>query len=267
MTEAGRRSRLGPAVVAGFCCLLSSPCWAGAWTLAPGTGQVIARFAYSEARHRYGGGGNAEERGDFYGRGWSLYGEAGLLEGLTLVGDLQTREEVDKPGRGLEARRRRTQGAAGVRLRIGEGKRAAFSLEASAGYGREENRSTGGTEEGFAGSAGVRLGRSWGLFGRPAYWEVHFRRQWSEIVSGRNAYHADFGFGWRPAARVLVTGDLFSRVETGGAAGRGRETLAQLALVYDAGRAVSVEAGARRTLGGANTERQTVFFAGLWFRY
>ena len=73
--------------------LFTRAAWAGGWPMPPGTSQIIVRATQSRADTRFDPAGKRQDILPYRKREVSAYGEYGLLNELTLIGEIAWKED------------------------------------------------------------------------------------------------------------------------------------------------------------------------------
>ena len=255
-------------------CFAATPALAGAFMQAPEQGQVIAQLSFAEAGRSY----------DAYGRpvaipAWrklelSTYGEYGLADWLTVIGQPSWFNFHASPPKYVlppqTARNIERLGAtmAGARVRVYEWGDNILSVQAVARYSAGGPDALNFVEMGRRLQADLRLlfGRRIELMGMPGYVDVQaaFR---TDGPFGNQA-RVDMTIALKPFARTTLMLQSFTAVTPGPLGARfAMSQKAQASMLFDVTDTLAVQLGALVALRGVNCGAERGLVSGAWWRF
>ncbi|MCE7027373.1 hypothetical protein [Jiella avicenniae] len=238
---------------------------AGAWTLAEGSGEVIATGLSSTAEETFGSGGREPAPAAFTKGSASLFVQHGWTDRLTVFAKVEAGREADDMSG--YARSGLSEFTAGARYQF----HASGGFVASAGLsGRVAAEGEEGIERG-ATRIEPRLAAGYGfeLFGLPAFAEAEAGYGWRIAGEGFDEAKLDLAVGLRPWERWLVLAQAFSTIAVAGpdgADGYAHHKL-QGSVVYDIAEHWSLQAGIFATVAGKNAPQERGVVSAIWYRY
>lgn len=254
------------ALLGSLALLLPATALAGAWTAKRGEGQVIVSGLYSEAFDAFDEGGNPYAIPLFRKVEIGGYAEYGLTDWLTAIMRTDLKSEAAGTPLALDEARFGLSGL-GARARLWEGGSAVVSAELS---GRLPTGHSGGRWEGDPDAEiDLRLLAGYGFT----------LGSWSGFVDLQGAYRirpgapndevrADLTLGLRPRPRLLWMAQSFNTIAAGGGAFAGAtEHKAQVSLVYDLTKHLSVQFGGIATVAGRNALSERGVISAVWYRF
>ncbi len=243
---------------------------AGAFTLPSGDGILFATTLFSRSAQNFDSKGFPSLSAKTIKREFSLYGEYGVTDWLTAVG--QTTLASRSVG-GLQPDNFSgfDYTAIGARARFFRSEHFVASIEGNLRIpGASDNLRP--AEIGHTGvETDLRLqgGASFALWSWQSFADTSLGYRFRN-GDPPSEYRADFTFGTRPLARWLWLLQSFNTISNG----RGqngfpaqREHKIQASIVYDIDKAWSVQLGTVATVAGKNMTRDLGGFAGVWRRF
>jgi hypothetical protein len=272
------RCRVAAAAAAGSAALLPVAVMAGAWTLEPGTGQVIVTLESKLATQEFNGSGDRVSRSRYAKTELSAYAEYGLAEGLTVLFSPRLEDVNDSSKWG------------GARTGLGY-----TEIGARARFVRFETQKPGvwqGSVVSMQGS--VRIPGSvddndpllvgnnvFEIDGRLLFGTSFMLGPWSSFVNAEAGYRwrdgdppselrGDLTFGVRPRPDWLALAQVFQVNTIGGGSGgfrAGSYTRVQLSVVHDLDARWSVQVGANSVVAGRRALAENGVMLAVWRRF
>ena len=246
------------------------PCIAGAFMLEPGTGQFIAGVGYSAGSRRFDQWGQAVPAPSFSKLEASGFFEYGVTDAFDLVLAPTLAHEHDGPATNTVTGSDASAFGGRVALYTAPGGVVALQVlvqPPTADESLDEELADGGARA-FATDVRLMLGKSFMLFGWPAFVDVdpgvRFR-----AAPFANEARIDATLGVRPWPRLLLLAQDFSSFAppSGPLIERVDGSKLQVSAVYDVSKVWSLQVGGFRTFAGRNIVRETGPLAALWYRF
>ncbi|WAP67341.1 hypothetical protein [Jiella pelagia] len=238
---------------------------AGAWTLAEGSGEVIATGLSSTADEAFGSAGAAPTQAAFMKGSASLFVQHGWTDRLTVFAKVEAGREADDASG--YARSGLSEFLAGARLRLFSkgGFVASASLSGRVADDAGEGIELGGTRI----EPRLAVGYGYELFGLPAFVEAEASYGWRVAGGGFDEAKLDLTAGLRPFERWLVLAQSFSTFGLGGPAESEPYSYHKLqgSLVYDIAEHWSLQTGVFGTIAGDNALKERGVVSAIWYRY
>ncbi len=264
----------------GFCraLMLAAPLWilncpkvtSGAFTQPSGQGLIIATASFTTSGQGFDNKGFPGLTARTQKRELSLYGEYGITDWLTGIGQTTAASRslsgiVSDHFTGLDYT------AAGLRAKVATLGRFVLSVEGNLRIpgASDGKRPAQAGHTGFESDLRIQAGVNFDLWSWASFADasVGYRMRSGDPAS---EYRGDFTFGTRPKERWLWLLQSFNTMSEG--KGRNgfpaqREHKLQSSVVYDINKAWSVQLGAVSTLAGKNTTRDMGGFVSIWRRF
>lgn len=275
-------------IAIGVLAFLSSPARGGAFLFPEGHGQVIVTTTFADARKAYDASGRLISTPPYRKFEVRSYVEYGVADWLTVVGEangmdfrgassrqdylnlLISQAKARAPlslvapkgphysGLGL--------GAVGARVRLLEAAGFVISLEASVRAASPSARVYLDMKDQIQVDARLQAGRPVEVFGFPGFLDAQIGYR-SRGQAG-DQIRADFTYGVRPFDRWMFLAQSFSAITPGAPAPLFVASQKfQLSAVYDVTKRFSLQFGAIRALGGANSPAERGLVSALWYRF
>ncbi len=242
--------------------------FAGAWTLPPGEGQIIATvLGWTGAGQPYGSGAGAprESRADA-----AAYGEYGIFDRLTLFGQISTeRYALTAPGADAYLGLDYTQ--LGLRGKLWSNDDWVVSVEAS-GFlpgAREGSRTAQAGNTGGAAEARALVGRNFALFGTPAFLDAELGYRF-RAAGPPDEWHGDvtIGLKWAPEwMGMLQAFNVVSVKATHAEFPAWSSRVAELSFVHRLDEHWSIQVGAFTSFAPVKTNSESGVLAAVWRRF
>jgi hypothetical protein len=292
-TGGGLRCRVAATAAAGSAALLPVAVMAGAWTLEPGTGQIIVGLESKLATQQFDGKGERVPRDRFAKTELSAYGEYGLVDGLTVLFSPRV-EDVNDSSQWGGARTGLGYTEIGARVRF-----VRFDVQEPGGQ-------EAGSQEAGSQEAGVWRGSVVSLQGsvripgsvddndpllignnvfeidaRLLFGTSFMLGSWSSFVNAEAGYRwrdgdppselrGDLTFGVRPRPDWLALAQVFQVTTVGGGSGgfrAGAYTRVQLSVVHDLDARWSLQVGANSVVAGRRALAENGVMLAVWRRF
>lgn len=232
---------------------------------------LLPSAGYSEGSRRFDKSGTALPAATFRKATAGGYLEYGLTSYLSLVAAPTLSRQN---GSGAENSITGSDSSAfGARLQVFSAPRTVVAVQALVqpplgGGGSAVGQIAAGGSRNFAVDLRMLVGRSFSLFGYPAFVDVEPGARLRAEPFPSEA-RLDLAFGVRPVPRlmILLQDFLAFAPARGPLIERSAYSKLQLTLVYDLTAVWSVQAGAFRTIAGRNAVRETGPLIGLWYRF
>lgn len=243
---------------------------AGGWPMLPGTSQIIIRATQSSADTQFDHMGKRQDVLPYRKREIAAYGEYGLFDDLTLVGELAWKEDRKDWHAGARFTERGfSRLKVGFRYALGEWKDTEFALQPIATFHLQK----AGDDPSMPGpgdtdlEAGGSLARSDTLLGMEIFSVQEIGYSFSG--GGRpDRLRADITLGLKPWRDVMLLIESRNAANLGDLRRQGtQESKLALSLVYEVREDWSVEAGLIRTVFGRNALEERGVTLGLWYRF
>ena len=246
------------------------PAAAGAWTLGVGETLLIATGALTESSSGFDTGGRLAAMSAYRKSEFSLYGEYGLMDAITLIArpgfaDVTSAGPPAGAYRGFESLE------AGARFRLAEVDALVFSAQAMVKFPGSSNVANAALVGMTAFEAEGRLlaGYSFALMDRPAFADAQIA--WRARDGGNpGEARLDLTLGARPVERVQVLLQSFNLATTGAGTAAfpaQRSSKLQPSIVYDFAKGWSIQAGAFATVAAVNARRERGVIVALWRKF
>jgi hypothetical protein len=272
------RCRVAATVTAGGAALLPVAVMAGAWTLEPGTGQIIFGLESKLATHEFNGEGERVPRDRYAKTELSAYAEYGLAEGLTVLFSPRV-EDVNDSSRWGGARTGLGYTEIGARARFvrfdaekpGVWQGSVVSMQGSV-------RIPGSLDDNDPLLVGNNV---FEIDGRLLFGTSFMLGPWSSFINAEAGYRwrdgdppselrGDLTFGVRPRADWLALAQVFQVTTVGGGSGgfrAGAYTRVQLSAVHDLDARWSVQVGANSVVAGRRALAENGVILAVWRRF
>ena len=246
------------------------PLLAGAFLLPEGQGQFVAGVGYSAGSRRFDQTGTAVPTATYRKVDASGYLEYGLTSWLSLVA-----APTLSHANGSAATNSVTgsdSSALGARLQVVATADAIVALQALVqpplGTESATRQLADGGARSLAADLRVMFGRSFLVFGRPAYVDIEPGVRFRADPFPTEA-RLDLAFGVRlvPRLQILVQDFSVFAPADGPFVPRTAYSKSQVSLVYDLSSIWSVQIGGFRTVAGRNAIREAGPFGALWYRF
>lgn len=251
------------ALLAALIALVPGFGWASAWTQPPGAGFAAVTVAFTEAARRFDRDGDLVPDPGFSKWESRAYGEYGLAEGLTAVGQVTLQRKTLGAGGG--ARTGLEFAEAGLRGRLGQVAGGPVSVQGllrlPGAWGSSDPAAQGATDP----EADLRLlaGRSWAAWGAEGWADLQGAYR-IRFGSEPDELRADLTLGWRATEALSLIGQGFA---TRAVEGRGADLKLQLSAVRALAPGWSVQVGAGAAVWGRDAAREVTGFAAVWRRF
>lgn len=272
------RCRAAAVAAAGGAALLPAAVLAGAWTLEPGTGQVIVALEGKLATEQYNGKGQRVPRDRFAKTELSAYAEYGLAEGFTLLFSPRL-EDVNDSSKWGGARTGLGYTEIGARARFvrfdaakpGVWQGSVVSMQGSV-------RIPGSTDDNDPLLVGNNVLE---VDARLLFGTSLMLGTWSGFVNAEAGYRwrdgdppselrGDLTFGVRPQPDWLALAQVFQVTTVGGGSGgfrAGAYTRVQLSVVHDLDARWSLQVGANSVVAGRRALAENGLMLAVWRRF
>ena len=236
----------------------------------PGTSQIIIRATQSRADTQFDHNGKRHDILPYRKREIAAYGEYGLCENLTLLGELAWKEDRKDWHAGARFTQRGfSRAKLGFRYALGEWQGTEFSLQPIATIHLKKS----GDDPSMPGpgdtdiEAGGTLATSDTLLGMEIFSVQEIGYSFSG--GGRpDKLRADVTLGLKPWQGVTLLIESRNAANLGDLRRQGtQESKLALSVVYDVTEDWSVEAGMLRTVFGRNALEESGITLGLWYRF
>lgn len=277
-TGGGLRCRVAATAAAGGAVLLPVAVMAGAWTLEPGTGQVIVTLESKLATQEFDGQGERVSRSRYAKTELSAYAEYGLAEGLTVLFSPRL-EDVNDSSKWGGARTGLGYTELGARARFvrfeaekpGVWQGSVVSMQGSV-------RIPGSVDDNDPLLVGNNV---FEVDGRLLFGTSFMLGPWSSFVNAEAGYRwrdgdppselrGDLTFGVRPRPDWLALAQVFQVTTVGGGSGgfrAGSYTRVQFSVVHDLDARWSVQVGANSVVAGRRALAENGVMLAVWRRF
>ncbi len=277
-TGGGLRCRVAAMAAAGGAVLLPVAVMAGAWTLEPGTGQVIVTLESKLATEEFDGGGDRVPRARYAKTELSAYAEYGLAEGLTVLFSphLETVNDSSTWGGARTGLGYTEIGARARFVRFGAEKPGIWqgsvvSMQGSVripGSVVDNDPLLVGSDV-FEIDARLLFGTSLMLGTSSAFLNAEAGYRWRD-GDPPSELRGDLTFGVRPRPDWLALAQVFQVTTVGGGSGgfrAGSYTRVQLSAVHDLDDRWSVQLGANTVVAGRRALAENGVLLAVWRRF
>lgn len=243
---------------------------AGGWPVEYGSSQIIIRATQTRADTQFDHAGKRQDVLPYRKREISAYGEYGLLEDLTLVGELAWKEDRKNWHAGAAFTDKGfSRVKLGFRYALGEWLGTEFSLQPIATIHLKKS----GDDPSMPGpgntdmEAGGTLARNGTLLGMNIFTVQEIGYSFSS--GGRpDKLRADITLGVKPRHDLMLLIESRNAANLGDLRREGtQESKLALSLVYEVTDNWSLEAGVLRTVFGRNALEENGVTLGLWARF
>jgi len=277
-TRGGRGCHAATLVAAGGVALLPVAVMAGAWTLEPGTGQVIVTLESKLATEEFDGSGDRVPRSRYAKTELSAYAEYGLAEGLTVLFSPRL-EDVNDSSKWGGARTGLGYTEIGARARFvrfdaqkpGVWQGSVVSMQGSV-------RIPGSVDDNDPLLVGNNV---FEIDARLLFGTSFMLGPWSSFVNAEAGYRwrdgdppselrGDLTFGVRPRPDWLALAQVFQVTTLGGGSRgfrAGAYTRVQLSVVHDIDARWSVQVGANSVVAGRRALAENGVMLAVWRRF
>ncbi len=277
-TRGGRGCHAATLVAAGGVALLPVAVMAGAWTLEPGTSQVIVTLESKLATEEFDGSGDRVPRSRYAKTELSAYAEYGLAEGLTVLFSPRL-EDVNDSSKWGGARTGLGYTEIGARARFvrfeaekpGVWQGSVVSMQGSV-------RIPGSVDDNDPLLVGNNV---FEIDARLLFGTSLMLGPWSSFVNAEAGYRwrdgdppselrGDLTFGVRPRADWLALAQVFQVTTLGDGSGgfrSGAYTRVQLSVVHDIDARWSVQVGANSVVAGRRALAENGVMLAVWRRF
>lgn len=272
------RCRAVAVAAAGSAALLPAAVFAGAWTLEPGTGQVIVTLESKLATEEFDGAGRREPRARYAKTEVSAYAEYGLAEGFTVLFSPRL-EDVNDSSKWGGARTGLGYTEIGARARfvrfeaeqpgIWQGSVASVQGSVRVPGSVVDNDPLLVGSNVFEIDARVLFGTSLMLGSWSAFLNAEAGYRWRD-GDPPSELRGDLTFGVRPRPDWLALAQVFQVTTVGGGSGgfrAGSYTRVQLSAVHDLDERWSVQVGANTVVAGRRALAENGVILAVWRRF
>ena len=270
--------RVAALVAAGGGALLPVAVLAGAWTLEPGTGQVIVALESKLATQQFDGQGNRVARDRFAKTELSAYAEYGLAEGLTVLFSPRV-EDVNDSSQWGGARTGLGYTEIGARARFvrfdarepGVWQGSVLSLQGSVRIpgSLDDNDPLLVGNNVFEVDARLLFGTSFMLGPWSSFANAEAGYRWRD-GDPPSELRGDLTLGVRPRPDWLALAQIFQVTTVGGGSGgfrAGAYTRVQLSVVHDLDARWSVQVGGNSVVAGRRALAENGVMLAVWRRF
>ena len=270
--------RVAALVAAGGGALLPVAVLAGAWTLEPGTGQVIVALESKLATQQFDGQGNRVARDRFAKTELSAYAEYGLAEGLTVLFSPRV-EDVNDSSQWGGARTGLGYTEIGARARFvrfdarepGIWQGSVLSLQGSVRIpgSLDDNDPLLVGNNVFEVDARLLFGTSFMLGPWSSFANAEAGYRWRD-GDPPSELRGDLTLGVRPRPDWLALAQVFQVTTVGGGSGgfrAGAYTRVQLSVVHDLDARWSVQVGGNSVVAGRRALAENGVMLAVWRRF
>lgn len=243
-----------------FVLAFSGPASAGAWLFEPGDGVVIATAAFTGSANAYDENGRLQPISDYRKFELRAHIEYGVTPWLTGVfktdGRLETQDGQDT-----------TTGVTGLgaRARLAKTDRAVISAQLVGYTPGLDTNAVWLQSEPAALDARILFGRSFMLFGQPAFIDAQGGYR-ATASGGSDEVHLDLTLGLKPSPRWLLMAQTFSTISIN-ASEPYRYHKVQASALYRLAHGFGIQLGATGTIGGISALQERGVFSALWYEF